>query len=120
VGAEPSSSTSAAATDRATAAERAKDARDEAWAWLLVAPTDDPAAQALVEQAEGAYQDAVQASTADGGEANAATVAAFTHAQKLAELALAKVSHRRSALMAPEPAGEGAGRAGVLAPPRRR
>jgi len=119
VGAEPSSSTSAAATDRATAAERAKDARDEAWAWLLVAPTDDPAAQALVEDAESAYQDAVQASTADGGEANAATVAAFTHAEKLAELALARASERRSALVPPA-APERGDPAGVLARTRGR
>ena len=112
-GAEPSASTAVAATNPAAAAERAKDARDEAWAWVLAAANDDPAARALVEDAESAYQDAVQASAADGGEANAATVAAFTHAEKLAELALARASERRSALVPPA-APDGADPVGVL------
>jgi len=80
---------------------------------VLAAANDDPAARALVEDAESAYQDAVQASAADGGEANAATVAAFTHAEKLAELALARASERTSALVPPA-APDGADPVGVL------
>jgi len=82
------------------AAERAKSARDEAWAWVLAAPDIDPAASALVEEAESAYQEAlaVQATSAVGdavgGDAGADACAAFARAERLADVARAKATDR--------------------------
>ena len=91
------------ALDVETAAERAKAARDEAWAWTLASPDGDVAVRALVEEAEAAYQAAVAAQAAipaaegaDRDAAAATVAAAFGRAEELSELARVKAAAVRA------------------------